>query len=72
MDSRKQFVEEMLRKYSGNKAISSETTLADLGIDSLSLAEMLFEYEDRFNEEVDIRVRPQTVQELFSLLSYNG
>ncbi len=48
-----------------------EAKLADLGIDSLMFAEMLFEFEDRANTELDIRsadALPETVGELITLI----
>jgi len=48
-----------------------EAKLADLGVDSLMFAEMLFEFEDRANTELDIRsadALPETVGELITLI----
>lgn len=48
-----------------------EAKLAELGVDSLMFAEMLFEFEDRANTELDIRsadALPETVGELITLI----
>ena len=54
----------------GDKVVP-EAKLADLGIDSLMFAEMLFEFEDRAKTELDIRTAdalPETVGELIALI----
>jgi len=43
-------------------------TLEELGIDSMTLAEMLFYIEDRIHREVDPVVRPHTVGEVIELI----
>lgn len=48
-----------------------EAKLADLGVDSLMFAEMLFELEDQAKTELDIRsadALPETVGELIALI----
>ena len=48
-----------------------EAKLAELGIDSLMFAEMLFEFEDRAKIELDIRsadALPETVGELITMI----
>lgn len=54
----------------GDKVVP-EAKLADLGIDSLMFAEMLFEFEDRAKIELDIRSAeklPETVGELITMI----
>lgn len=55
MGSRDQVIELLVNKYGveASKA-SSEATMADLGLDSLSVAELLFDIEDEFGIEVDV------------------
>jgi acyl carrier protein len=51
--------------------ITPEATLESLGIDSLSLAEMLFAFEDRLNvtmPEIDMKVRPEIVNDLMEIV----
>lgn len=50
-------------------AVTPEATLADLGLDSLSLTELLFDLEDEFGVEVpDERARFQTLGEAAALV----
>lgn len=54
----------------GEKVVP-EAKLADLGVDSLMFAEMLFELEDRAKTELDIRsaeALPETVGDLVALI----
>ena len=53
MGSQAQIVELLAQKYGvdANK-ISPDATLADLGLDSLSVAELVFDIEDLFSIEV--------------------
>lgn len=55
MGSRDQVIELLVSKYGveASKA-SPEATMADLGLDSLSVAELLFDIEDEFGIEVDV------------------
>ena len=65
----REFLAERL-EIEGDKVVP-EAKLADLGVDSLMFAEMLFEFEDRANTELDIRsadALPDTVGELISLI----
>lgn len=51
--------------------VTPEAVLADLGVDSLMFAEMLFEFEDRTGSEIDIQSAdsmPCTVGELVTLV----
>jgi acyl carrier protein len=49
--------------------ITPESQLADLNVDSLSLAEMVFAMEDRLGQPlVDVTQRPQTVADLMRLV----
>jgi acyl carrier protein len=51
------------------EAVVPEATLADLNVDSLSLAEMLFALEDTLGTQIaEPTRRPQTVAELQSLV----
>lgn len=54
----------------GDKVVP-EAKLAELGVDSLMFAEMLFEFEDRAKTELDIRsadALPETVGELVAMI----
>lgn len=65
----KEFLADRL-EIEGSKVVP-EAKLADLGIDSLMFAEMLFEFEDRAQTELDIRsadALPETVGELIALI----
>lgn len=58
-------------KYTGcdPEVIVHEASLADLGVDSLTLAEMLFALEDQLGVIiVDTEVRSMTVAELIALI----
>lgn len=43
-------------------------TLEELGIDSMTLAEMLFYVEDRTHREVEVITRPVTVADVTALI----
>jgi acyl carrier protein len=65
----KDFLAERL-EVPGEKVVP-EALLADLGIDSLMFAEMLFELEDRAHRTIDITssgALPATVAELVALI----
>lgn len=52
-----------------NQDLSAEMVLADIGVDSLMLLELLFEFEDRLNIELPKDVgAPKTIGELTSLV----
>lgn len=54
MEIRTQVVELLVTKYGVEEAkVSPEATMADLGLDSLSVAEMVFDIEDLFEIELD-------------------
>lgn len=54
MGSQARIVDLLVEKFGVDKAkISPEATLADLGLDSLSAAELIFDIEDLFEIEVD-------------------
>lgn len=48
---------------------SAQTTLADTGLDSLSIADLLFEIEDVFNIKLDDLSPDQIPQQLSGLVS---
>jgi acyl carrier protein len=53
----------------GPEKVIPEMLLADLGVDSLMLVELMFEFEDRFNIALDKNfVSPTTVGDLASLM----
>ena len=65
----REFLAERL-EIAGERVVP-EARLADLGVDSLMFAEMLFEFEDRANIELDIPSAdnlPETVGELIALI----
>lgn len=65
----REFLAERL-EITGERVVP-EARLADLGVDSLMFAEMLFEFEDRANVELNIPSAdnlPETVGELISLI----
>ncbi len=46
-----------------------EAPLADLGVDSLMMLELMFEFEDRFNIKLSSDLKtPQTVGEMVALM----
>ncbi len=46
-----------------------EAPLADLGVDSLMMLELMFEFEDRFNIKLSSDLKtPQTVGEMVSMM----
>lgn len=54
MSSQPQVVELLVQKYGVDaERISADATLADLGLDSLSVAELIFDIEDLFKIEVN-------------------
>lgn len=65
----REFLAERL-EITGERVVP-EAKLAELGVDSLMFAEMLFEFEDRANVELNIPSAdslPETVGELLSLI----
>ena len=54
MGSQAQIVELMAQKYGIDASkVSPDATLADLGMDSLSVAELVFDIEDLFSIEIN-------------------
>lgn len=54
MGSQAQIVELLVQKYGVDATkVSPDATMADLGLDSLSVAEMVFDIEDLFSIEVN-------------------
>ena len=54
MGSQTQIVELLVQKYGvAARKVSPDATLADLGLDSLSIAELVFDIEDLFAIEVN-------------------
>jgi len=52
--SQAQIIELLAEKYGVDAAkVSSDATMADLGLDSLSVAELVFDIEDLFEIEID-------------------
>lgn len=50
-------------------SVVPEAPLADLGVDSLMMLELMFEFEDRFNIKLSSDLKtPQTVSEMVSLM----
>ena len=50
-------------------AVVPEAALADLGVDSLMMLELMFEFEDRFAIKLESDLKaPQTVGELATLM----
>ena len=52
------------------ETITLDTPLADLGIHSLELTEIIFDVEDEFNIEVEMMYLGQSAQEHTSTLKY--
>lgn len=49
--------------------ISTESVLADIGVDSLMMLELMFEFEDRFNIKLSSDLKaPATVGEMVTLM----
>jgi acyl carrier protein len=64
-------VEEALSKYTEipSGGIQPETLLADLQIDSLTLAELLFELEDRLGTSIsEVTQPPKQISEILALI----
>ena len=54
MGSHAQIVELLVEKYGVDASkVSADATMADLGLDSLSVAELVFDIEDLFSIQVD-------------------
>lgn len=54
MASQAQIIELLAEKYGVDAAkVSPDATMADLGLDSLSVAELVFDIEDLFSIEID-------------------
>lgn len=54
MGSQAQVVELLVQKYGvEEKRVSPDATMSDLGLDSLSVAELVFDIEDAFEIEID-------------------
>jgi acyl carrier protein len=52
--SQAQIVELLVEKYGVDASkVSADATMADLGLDSLSVAELVFDIEDLFSIQVD-------------------
>lgn len=50
-------------------SVVPEAPLADLGVDSLMMLELMFEFEDRFNIKLSSDLKtPQTVGEMIALM----
>ncbi|WP_295005186.1 acyl carrier protein [uncultured Dechloromonas sp.] len=50
-------------------SVVPEAPLADLGVDSLMMLELMFEFEDRFNIKLSSDLKtPQTVGEMVALM----
>ena len=65
------YIEEVLKKKFDVKpeAIVPEATLADLGLDSLSIAELLFDVSDKYNIDIpDDRANVSTLGEAVALV----
>lgn len=46
----------LVEKYGVDRSkITPEATMSELGLDSLSVAELLFDIEDRFSIEIDVK-----------------
>lgn len=68
-----QLVSEFLKARAGvaPELVVDSALLADLGIDSLMLAELIFEAEDQFNISIDLQPgepMPQTVAEIVKII----
>ncbi|BEI38891.1 hypothetical protein PHIN8_08350 [Polynucleobacter sp. HIN8] len=49
--------------------VSLDTSLADLGIDSLMQIELMFDFEDKYKVKIpDITDRPSTIGELLAVI----
>lgn len=54
MTPRQQVIDLLVEKYGVDRdAVDSDATMQDLGLDSLSVAELLFDVEDEFGIEID-------------------
>lgn len=54
MGSQAQIVELLVEKYGVDASkVSADATLADLGLDSLSVAELVFDIEDLFSIQIE-------------------
>ena len=64
-------IQDALRPYTDANldGLNSETRFADIGIDSLTMAELLFELEDRLGVSLDNTAEiPQTVGQVIELV----
>ncbi|WP_416741797.1 acyl carrier protein [Mycoplasma sp. Z331B] len=71
MDNKKEIILLELKKLSKKKNISEEDNIKEIGIDSLDLAELLFEAEAKFGIEIsDEQLRNvETVKDIISIFS---
>ncbi|MFV8468458.1 MULTISPECIES: acyl carrier protein [Mycoplasma] len=71
MDNKKEIILLELKKLSKKKNISEDDNIKEIGIDSLDLAELLFEAEAKFGIEIsDEQLRNvETVKDIISIFS---
>ncbi|MFV8499683.1 phosphopantetheine-binding protein [Mycoplasma sp. VS424B] len=71
MDNKKEIILLELKKLSKKKNISEDDNIKEIGIDSLDLAELLFEAEAKFGIEIsDEQLRNvETVKDVISIFS---
>ncbi|WLP85432.1 acyl carrier protein [Mycoplasma seminis] len=71
MENRKEIIIQELKKLSKRKHISEDDNIKEIGIDSLDLAELLFEAEAKFGVEIsDEQLRDvKTVKDIISIFS---
>ncbi|MFV8401451.1 phosphopantetheine-binding protein [Mycoplasma sp. 005V] len=71
MENRKEIIILELKKLSKKKNISEDDKIREIGIDSLDLAELLFEAEAKFGVEIsDDQLRNvETVKDIISIFS---
>ncbi len=66
-----EILKEMLHERLGieKTKVSFDTSLADLGIDSLMQIELMFDFEDKYKVKIpDITDRPSTIGELLAVI----
>lgn len=66
-----EILKEMLHERLGieKTKFSLDTSLADLGIDSLMQIELMFDFEDKYKVKIpDITDRPSTIGELLAVI----
>ncbi|MFV8470391.1 phosphopantetheine-binding protein [Mycoplasma sp. AA7A] len=71
MENKKEIILLELKKLSKKKNISEDDNIKEIGIDSLDLAELLFEAEAKFGVEIsDEQLRNvETVKDVISIFS---